>query len=143
MLRGSCLCGAVAFEMDRTEGPFELCHCRRCRKISGSGYLGTFRVPADAYRGVRGDDVVLHFALPVRDTPPAYAYDFCGRCGCVLPGLDAHAGVVEVPVGLIDDELGLRPDRHIFVEHRPGWDRDLDALPHLTGDELRTLRARG
>jgi len=46
-------------------------------------------------------------------------------------------------VGLLDDELEIRPDRHIFVEHDPSWDRDLDGLPRPTEDELRTLRAVG
>jgi hypothetical protein len=36
MMRGSCLCGGVRFEVDRAVGPFELCHCSRCRKASGS-----------------------------------------------------------------------------------------------------------
>jgi hypothetical protein len=36
MLKGSCLCGGVRYEV---EGPFEImayCHCVQCRKASGS-----------------------------------------------------------------------------------------------------------
>jgi hypothetical protein len=35
-IKGSCLCGGVRFELDRAAGPFEICHCNRCRKVSGS-----------------------------------------------------------------------------------------------------------
>ena len=42
MIRGSCLCGSVKFEIERAAGPFELCHCARCRKVSGSAYLKGF-----------------------------------------------------------------------------------------------------
>ena len=35
MIRGSCLCGGVKFEITRATGPFELCHCSRCRKANG------------------------------------------------------------------------------------------------------------
>ncbi len=38
MIRGSCLCGGVRFEIARAAGPFELCHCSKCRKVSGSAY---------------------------------------------------------------------------------------------------------
>ena len=38
MMQGGCLCGAVRFELDRAVGPFELCHCNRCRKTTGSAY---------------------------------------------------------------------------------------------------------
>ena len=37
-ITGSCLCGGVRFEVDRVVGPFELCHCNRCRKVSGSAF---------------------------------------------------------------------------------------------------------
>ena len=39
MIQGGCLCGGVRFEIDRAVGPFELCHCRRCRKASGSAFM--------------------------------------------------------------------------------------------------------
>ena len=142
MLRGSCLCGAVAFEVSAARGPFELCHCTRCRKVTSSGPLGSFHARAEDYRLLRGRDAVVHFELPVRDEPPPYQYDFCGRCGCVLPGpLDPREGSVEIPAGLIDDELTLPVDRHIFVEHRTQWGRGLEQLEELTGEELRALRA--
>jgi len=38
MIPGSCLCGGVRFAIAKAVGPFELCHCRRCRKSSGSAW---------------------------------------------------------------------------------------------------------
>ena len=34
MIRGSCLCGAVAFEIDGRVTPIQLCHARRCQKFN-------------------------------------------------------------------------------------------------------------
>ncbi len=48
--RASCLCGAVAFEV---EGPFERflnCHCSRCRKATGTAHSCEVIVPASAFR---------------------------------------------------------------------------------------------
>ena len=38
MIRGSCLCGGVAYEIDGRVSPIQLCHARRCRKMSASGF---------------------------------------------------------------------------------------------------------
>jgi hypothetical protein len=49
MIRGSCLCGGVKFEISRTPGPFELCHCNKCRKVTGSAYRAGFLVQAEDF----------------------------------------------------------------------------------------------
>ena len=38
MVRGSCLCGGVAFEIDGRLTPIQLCHARRCQKFTGSAF---------------------------------------------------------------------------------------------------------
>ena len=55
MLRGSCLCGGVRFEIERAVGPFELCHCTRCRKVSGSAYLTWLAVRREDFRFLEGE----------------------------------------------------------------------------------------
>ena len=35
MIRGSCLCGDVAFEIEGEVTPIQLCHAERCRKATG------------------------------------------------------------------------------------------------------------
>ena len=40
-LDGSCLCGAVTFEVNSPHPyPFNLCYCSICRKTAGSGGYG-------------------------------------------------------------------------------------------------------
>lgn len=131
MVRGSCLCGGVRFEVDQIVGPFELCHCTRCRKASGSAFMAAVAVRASGFRMVSGSELIQRFELPVRDEPPAYSRVFCGRCGCVVPEPEPSADVFEVAAGLFDDDPGLRPERHIMVEHRAPWYVIADALPQL------------
>ena len=38
--------------------------------------------------------------------------------------------------GLLDDDPGIKPDKHIFVEHTPAWDDISDDLPRFTRDEI-------
>jgi len=47
MIKGECLCGAVQFEVASVVGPFELCHCNRCRKSSGSAYAAIVGVAVE------------------------------------------------------------------------------------------------
>ena len=142
MVRGSCLCGAVQFEVGRLVGPFELCHCRRCRKSSGSAYLAGIVVSSAEFRWVQGKEHITVFELPVQEHPPAYCRPFCRVCGSPLPEPEASGVWREIPAGLLDDDPGLRPDRHIFVEHRAPWTPRGDGLPELDKGALLALRAQ-
>ncbi len=75
MIRGSCLCGGVRFELDRTTGPFELCHCNRCRKVSGSAYVAALLAKAEDFRLVEGKDLIRTYEAPIIEAPPAYLTD--------------------------------------------------------------------
>jgi hypothetical protein len=46
----------------------------------------------------------------------------------------------EIPAGLLDADPGLRPDKHIFVEHKSDWFPISDSLPQLTKSQLMKLR---
>ena len=70
MLRGSCLCGGVRFEIQRAVGPFELCHCTRCRKVSGSAYVTWLGVRGEDFRFLQGVDLIATYERPVEESPP-------------------------------------------------------------------------
>ncbi|MGH8286041.1 MAG: GFA family protein, partial [Steroidobacteraceae bacterium] len=38
MIRGSCLCGGVRFEIDGPVGRASHCHCSMCRKAHGAAF---------------------------------------------------------------------------------------------------------
>ena len=76
MIRGSCLCGGVRFEIERAVGPFELCHCTRCRKVSGSAYLTWLGVRREDFRLLQGADLIKtypEFLALLTHYPPAPA----------------------------------------------------------------------
>jgi hypothetical protein len=141
VIRGSCLCGGVRFEIARAAGPFELCHCSKCRKASGSAYRAGLLVEAKDFRVVEGKELIKTFEAPVVEARPAYRQRFCERCGCPVP-FPAHAGDWFVPAGLLDDDPGIRPDKHIYVEFKAPWDTITGPLPQMTRQEIRAHRAR-
>lgn len=142
MVRGGCLCGGVRFEINRAVGPFELCHCSRCRKSSGSAFVAGLGVRVEDFRLLSGSELIRTYEAPIVERPPAYRVAFCSRCGSPVPDPPAGADWFEIPAGLLDDDPGISPDKHIFVEIKSPWFAITDQLPRLTKAELVELRRR-
>ncbi len=139
-IAGSCLCGGVRFELDGPLGTFELCHCRRCRKVTGAAGYPAVAVPRERFRLTDGAPLVATYQAPLLHGPPAYTSAFCRRCGSPVPLASDDFADVEVPAGLLDDEPASGIDKHIFVESAPAWDPSRDDLPRYTRAELIALR---
>lgn len=139
-VEGGCLCGGVRFAIERAVGPFELCHCTRCRKASGSAFVAGLGVDVRDYRLLSGADLIGRFEAPVRERPPGFRTAFCTRCGSPVPDPSDDATWFEIPAGSLDGDVGARPDRHIFVEHRAPWFEITDGLPQLTKRDVIALR---
>ena len=63
MISGSCLCGGVRFEIAKAVGPFELCHCNRCRKVTGSAFVAGLGVNTEDYRLIEGHDLIESYEV--------------------------------------------------------------------------------
>ena len=141
MLRGSCLCGGVRFEIERAVGPFELCHCTRCRKVSGSAYLTWLGVRREDFRLLQGADLIKTYERPVSESPPPYDTSFCSRCGSQVPNPSKTGEPwFEIPAGALDDDPLIRPDKHIYIEFMAPWDHITDDLPQMTKKDIQASR---
>jgi hypothetical protein len=122
--KGSCLCGAVKYELD---GPFEVmshCHCSMCRKHHGAAFATFVTVPLGNFRWVAGEE-----ALSTYQSSAYGKRTFCGKCGSVMPVVEAETGVAFCPAGNLDGELGIQPQSHRFVGSKASWHTITDTLP--------------
>ena len=149
MIHGSCLCGAVRFEFTKAAGPFELCHCRRCRKSTGSAFSPGLYVRVEDYRLVEGKELITNYEAPILREPPAYRVSFCSRCGSPVPNpapaekrSRGRSEMLEIAAGLLDDDPGMKPDKHIFVEVKSPWFEIADDLPQYDLPGLIALRSK-
>jgi hypothetical protein len=142
VIEGSCLCGGVVFEIDAAVGPFELCHCSRCRKASGSAFVAGLGVRVREYRLLSGAELIRSYEAPLLEQPPPYRVTFCSKCGSPVPDPPAGSKWFEIPAGLLNGDPVVRPDRHIFVECKSDWFEIADSLPQLTKADLIELRTR-
>lgn len=140
MLQGSCLCRAVAFEVSGAPNSFELCHCNRCRKATGSAFIPALRVRREQVKFLQGEDMISTYDAPILYAEPAYRSCFCKRCGSPVPDPSYRTAEVEVPAGVLDTECPFRPERHIFVEYRVPWFNITDGLPQFDKAALAALR---
>lgn len=126
VINGSCLCGAVRYEVS---GPFAAaghCHCSMCRKANGAAFATWGLINPDQFRWTAGVDTLEQY-----ESSPGRTRCFCRRCGSALAA--SHAGkVTEVVLGTVDGDPRVRPREHIFVGSRASWYEITDALPqHL------------
>lgn len=125
MVRGSCLCSAVRYEI---HGPIEEihhCHCSRCRKAHGAAFSTFARVRARDLRLAAGTERLRRY----RSSPPVERA-FCTECGASLFfAVESFPDLVWVAAGTFDDDPGVRPEAHIFVGSKAPWYAITDALP--------------
>ncbi len=117
MIRGSCLCGGVRFEIEGKVSPIGQCHCSLCRKVSGTASNAELLTARRSLRWVTGEDLIQSFAKRTDWTT-----SFCRICGCRLPELRANGKLFSVPAGSLDDDPGARVEQHIYVGSRAAWD---------------------
>ena len=87
--------------------------------------------------------LITRYQAPVRREPPPYSTAFCSRCGSPVPDPPPGSTWFEIAAGTLDGDPGVRPDRHIFVEHRAAWYEIADDLPQLDEPALREHRSGG
>ena len=122
---GSCLCGAVAFEVEGAFESFFLCHCEYCRKDTGSAHAANLFSSGARLRWLSGADKVSTFDLP----STRHSKCFCSICGSALP--KRSEGLLAVPAGSLNSDVPLRPNAHIFCASRAKWDDALEKVPQL------------
>ena len=128
MVRGSCLCGSVRYEVLGKLPRIVHCHCRMCRKAHGAAFGSYSEVRAEDFRIVSGEDDIEAYesSAGVRRT-------FCRKCGSTLQFLTAkRPAMVDLAVGTLDDDPGVKPAHHIFVGSKAPWFDITDGLPQYT-----------
>ena len=128
MYKGSCLCGAVHYEISGSLGPVVVCHCSRCRKASGSAFNAMSPVPSSNFRIVRGEE-----SLRIYSNDSGIHRIFCGACGSPIIGKrDSIPETVRVRIGTLDTTIEKKIAAHIFVGSKAEWYEILDDAPQHT-----------
>jgi hypothetical protein len=122
MHSGSCLCGAVKFEVaGPIEGP-DACHCTICRKVSGH-YWASTDVPRESV-SITGDEELRWY-----ESSAKVRRGFCGTCGSPLFWDVPGRPKIGISMGAFDKPTGTQLAIHIFVADKGDYYDIADGLP--------------
>ncbi len=124
MIRGSCLCGGVRFEIAGKVSGIGLCHCSLCRKVSGTASNAVLLTSTGSFRWVAGEELSQAY-----ERPGGWRTRFCRVCGSPLPQPHPSGKVFWIPAGSLDDEPGAGVEQHIFVGSKAAWDEIPGSAP--------------
>jgi len=122
MANGSCLCNKVKFRIKGRSTSMSHCHCSMCRKVHGALFATYFNTEQVEF--LSGEQAIEH-----HESSTGFMRSFCNSCGSPLPEKSNEGDGYYVPAGLMDDDPGVRPDRHIFTESKASCYAITDELP--------------
>jgi hypothetical protein len=125
-MEGSCLCGAVRFEIAEPFITVSHCHCEYCKRIAGGVGTTSGRSRSQDITITAGGEHIRSY------TPPeGSAKSFCSACGSNLFGggwPDSELCSVRLPA--IDSGFEGKPEAHNFVRSVAAWETlPYDDLP--------------
>jgi len=127
MLKGSCLCREVQFEVHGKLSGTLNCHCTMCRKAQGSAFRSRARVNVCDFRFVSGADSITYY-----ESSPGTHRGFCRICGSpILSKFVEYPDFYGLPLGTLDDDPQVRPKFHVFVANKAPWHEITDSLPRF------------
>lgn len=114
MLKGSCLCDAVRFQITGPFSAIEACHCIQCRKWTGH-FFANIEVPRNSLEIQGSDHITWH------ESSEKVRRGFCAICGSSLffDPIDTNKhNWVGVAMGALDTSAGSKIALHIFTAEK-------------------------
>ena len=109
MRTGSCLCGAVKYEVDGPLRDVIACHCRECRRQTGTYMSATAAKDQDLR-------IVETRGLKWYRSSDTARRGFCGQCGTVLFWKGEARDYTAIAAGSLDGPSGLKLEGHVFCD---------------------------
>jgi hypothetical protein len=123
---GSCLCGAVKYQVTGALRPVVACHCGQCQKTSGHHVAAT---------SAKREDFKLleERGLKWFSSTVGIRRGFCQQCGGNLFWDKAELPSISIFAGTLDQPSGLQLVEHIYVEAKADYYEITDGLPQRQG----------
>ena len=130
MIGGSCLCGAVRYEIAGDVRNTTHCHCSMCRKSHGAAFATYAEIESRDIRFLQGEELISWY-----QSSEDARRSFCSRCGSnLLFDPKETPDQVWVAVGGFDSDPNERPGVHICVGSKASWFEITDTLPQKADD---------
>lgn len=127
LVTGKCLCEEVSYEVVGELGAALNCHCSKCRRWHGAVFRTRTVVSKGQFRILGGIELIAKY-----NSSPNVTKHFCSKCGSPLHStyLD-KPDVVALPLAVLEGDIKIKPEKHIFVEFKASWYEISDELPQF------------
>lgn len=125
MLKGSCLCAGISYEIDGPLEDMRNCRCSICRTAHSVAFRSSVSVRSRDFHRTAGENLVTWY-----ESSPGTQRGLCSRSGSPpLSRFHANPDVYGLPLGCLDADPGVRPAMHIFVGSKAPRFDITDSLP--------------
>jgi hypothetical protein len=112
------MCGAVRLEVSAPLLRALYCHCKRCQRRSGSAFSVNGLTQPGTLRITAGGENVREY----RPEGGGWIKAFCTACGSQLYAANPDDPETKsVRLGVLDQDPGVRPSAHQFVDYAAPW----------------------
>lgn len=113
------MCGAVEFSISEPLPGAIYCHCTRCQRRTGTAFSVSGLAQPGSFELTRGADAVRKY----RPDGEGWVKAFCGECGGHLFAQNPeHPEWIAVRFGALDQDPGVRPGAHQYVDYAAPWE---------------------
>ncbi|WP_105902434.1 GFA family protein [Vibrio gangliei] len=117
MIKGSCLCGAIHYDVELVEGKVFNCHCQYCRKAHGADYVTV--ALADASTLTIKDE---QHQLKEHQTGTGGFRAFCSTCGTRLFNYAPDKSLYfSVTLSTVDTPVNAKPVANFHIDSKASW----------------------
>jgi hypothetical protein len=121
IMKGSCLCGAIRYEIDAEPLGTSLCHCEDCQRASGAPVVAWTFFPSGKITYLGEEPHFFEFANRQRS--------FCPHCGTPISLADPDIPhLMEVTACSLNDVKKLTPSDHCWTSDQISWFDTKDQL---------------
>jgi len=128
MIKGSCLCGAIVFEVELIPEKIYNCHCSQCRKSHGAAFATQAFAKGDTLKFIKGETLLKEYS------GHGGVRSFCAVCGSRLMNYAPDKNLyLSVALSSVDCDYVGKPVAHANVESKASWHTPSEGIPLYPG----------
>lgn len=121
-LTGTCLCGAIRYQLKRPIARVNHCHCDQCKRHTGAAFATWVTLPKSQAM-FEGKPVAYYRSSDFAER------GFCPDCGSALVWRRIDGDLIDLSAGTLDDPDAISPEDHYWAKDAACWLRMEDGLP--------------
>ena len=116
-ITGDCLCGTVQFTVSIPIKWCAHCHCTRCRRSHGAGFVTWFGVNKRNFKLKSGNDHLSWYHSSEKSQ-----YGFCINCGSsIFFKSKKWKNEIHITLANLENDHGIIPTAHVYFDTHVDW----------------------